>query len=147
MTSWQEQLADEYMRKGKSNTPQAHGKGANLSEATLAKAITLPKEYRSKLEASYAGQLAHRKAIGEIVRWEYEPMRFQLAPNLTYTPDFWLVMPDGTEEFHECKGFRGGKQKDGWVKLKMAAGKYPEFRWFIVESEKGVFRVTPVRGS
>jgi len=59
---------------------------------------------RSKLEEKYADMLEKQKQTGEIVSWEYEPMRITIGVNRYYTPDFRVVYPDRTE-IVEAKGF------------------------------------------
>lgn len=74
------------------------------------------------LERRYADHLNLRLAAGELDRWDYEPVTLKLAPRTTYTPDFRVILPDGTEEYHETKGFM---RDDAHVKLKVAAAQHP----------------------
>lgn len=49
-------------------------------------------------------------------------MKFRLADNTFYTPDFAVMMPDGQIEIHEVKGYW---QDDARAKIKIAADMYP----------------------
>lgn len=77
----------------------------------------------NKTEERYAALLAARQ---DIERWRYEGLKLRLAPNTHYTPDFYVLLRDGTVELHEVKG--GFIHDDGsTIKLKVAASAYPEF--------------------
>lgn len=79
-------------------------------------------------EARYAEILERKRLAGEIKRYEFEKIKFNLADKTTYTPDFYVVFP-GHIEFHEVKGFL---REDANVKFKIAAEMFPEFRWVMV---------------
>ena len=73
-------------------------------------------------EREYAGMLEERKSRGEIAAVWFETFTFKLAPDTRYTPDFVVMLADGTMEAHEVKGFM---EDDAWVKLKVAAELIP----------------------
>ena len=83
----------------------------------------------NKLEARYAAELDARKAGGEVVLWMFEAVTLRLAPRTTYTPDFMVMLKDGSIEFHEVKAFM---EDDAAVKLKVAAAMFP-FRFVLVK--------------
>jgi hypothetical protein len=81
----------------------------------------------NKLERRYAAHLAILKAAGEIHDWAFQPEKFRLANKgdaCFYTPDFRLLLNDGTVEFHDTKGFM---EEDALIKIKwfVAAHPYP----------------------
>src|SRR5690242_6034111 len=76
----------------------------------------------NRLEAKYAQELELRRRVGEITWWEFEPLKFRLADNTFYTPDFLVMLPDGQLEAHEVKGFW---QDDARVKIKVSAEHFP----------------------
>lgn len=76
----------------------------------------------NKTEAAYAATLAARKLAGEIDRYDFEAVKLRLADRTFYTPDFRVILADGTEEFHEVKGFW---EDDAKVKIKVAAELHP----------------------
>lgn len=76
------------------------------------------------LESDYAAYLDTLMYAGKIVFWKFEKIRLTLADRTTYMPDFFVVMADGTPEFHETKGFR---RDDAMVKIKVAAHSFPCF--------------------
>lgn len=91
-------------------------------------------------EGEYSNVLALRKRDGEILAAEFEAVTFKLAPDLRYTPDFMVVMADGTIEFHEVKASRRvGKKKvekphledDARAKYLVAADRFYQFRFAI----------------
>jgi hypothetical protein len=83
---------------------------------------------RNKLEASYEQYLESRKQAGEIIWYKFEGMKFRLADNCFFTPDFAIMLANNEVEIHECKGiFRD----DAKVKLKVASELYP-FRFVAV---------------
>ena len=78
----------------------------------------------NKTEAAYAARLDVLKAAGEI-DYLFESVKFRLADNTHYTPDFFVVCEDHFE-VHEVKGFW---RDDARVKWKVAAEQYPWFRF------------------
>lgn len=74
------------------------------------------------LEKRYADHLNVLLATGVIDRWDYEPVTLKLAHRTRYTPDFRVILADGSEEFHETKGFM---RDDAHVKIKVAAASHP----------------------
>lgn len=73
-------------------------------------------------EAAYEADLRLLKHAGEILWYRFEGMKFRLADNTFYTPDFMVMLADSTIEAHEVKGFWSD---DARVKIKVAASLYP----------------------
>lgn len=94
----------------------------------------------NKLEQAYAQRLELLKRAGEIQEYHFECIKFKLAPNTFYTPDFMVVAKDGTLEFHETKGFF---EDDARVKIKVFASLYP-FRVIAVRKEKGEWTIEEI---
>ncbi len=86
----------------------------------------------NKTESRYAELLEIQKRSGEIVEWRFEAIKFILAPNTSYTPDFQVIYEDRIE-FHEIKGFM---REDAICKFKGVAAKFPEFAWRMIKLEK-----------
>ena len=76
----------------------------------------------NKSEANYAKHLELRKQAGEILWYCFEGLKFRLADNTFYTPDFAVLKSDGLLEMHE---FKGRWMDDARVKIKVAAELYP----------------------
>lgn len=76
----------------------------------------------NRTESEYAQHLEWRKRAGEIVWYRFEGMKFRLADNTFYTPDFSVMRSDGALEMHEVKGYWLG---DARAKIKIAADQYP----------------------
>lgn len=73
-------------------------------------------------EKSYGAHLESRKVAGEVVWFKFEGMKFRLADNTFYTPDFAVMLASGRLQAHEVKGFW---EDDARVKIKVAASLYP----------------------
>jgi hypothetical protein len=102
----------------------------------------LPAGKANKTEAAYGDFLELRKRAGEVLWFKFEGMKFKLADNTFYTPDYSVLLADGTMEMHEIKGFM---TDDANVKIKVAADLYP-FAFCIVRKGKTPtsWTVTPV---
>lgn len=88
------------------------------------KGRTQPKRDGSmnKTETAYAAHLATLLQVGRIARYDFEAEKLRLADRTFYTPDFRVVLPDGTIEYHEVKGYW---EDDARVKIKVAAEHHP----------------------
>ncbi len=76
----------------------------------------------NKTEAAYARYLESLQQMGEVVWYRFEGLKFRLAESTFYTPDFVVMLHDGTLEAHEVKGFW---KDDARAKIKIAADMYP----------------------
>ena len=83
-------------------------------------------------EARYAAHLELRKRVCEIAWFRFEGWKFRLADSTFYTPDFAVMLTDGSLEAHEIKGFWAD---DARVKIKVAAEMYP-VRFIALKSAK-----------
>ena len=88
-------------------------------------------------EAAYEQELSLRRKVGEIAWYRFEGLKFRLADNTFYTPDFAVMLKDGTLEAHEVKGFW---QDDARVKIKVAAEMYP-IRFIAVTKKHGLWEL------
>lgn len=84
----------------------------------------------NKTEVAYDEYLAALLYGGSILWYRFEGIKLRLADNTFYTPDFAVMLADGTIECHEVKGFW---QDDARVKIKVAADQYP-FRFVAVKA-------------
>ena len=91
-----------------------------------------PRGRMNKLECSYRDHLEVLKQCGEILDYQYEPFALRLANRTTYSPDFLVVYPDRME-LHETKGYW---HDDARVKWKVAADKFPWFRFVAVQRKR-----------
>ena len=82
----------------------------------------LPTGTMNKTEAAYAEHLEQQRRRGEILWFKFEALKFRLADNTFYTPDFLVLNVHSFVEMHEVKGFW---QDDARVKIKVAASIYP----------------------
>lgn len=91
----------------------------------------LKKGKKNKTEDAYGQHLELRKRAGEIAWYSFEGIKFRLADNTSYTPDYAVMLSDGTMEIHEVKGFW---TDDARVKIKVAADLYP-FQFIAVKAK------------
>ena len=85
----------------------------------------------NKTEKAYAEYLKQQMMTGEIVWYAFEGIKFKLAKDLHFSPDFSVMLPDGTIEIREVKGSLNFIQDDAKAKIKMAAQNFP-FRFILV---------------
>jgi hypothetical protein len=88
----------------------------------------------NRTEREYAGVLDLRVAAGEVARWRFEPLKFRLGAACFYTPDFEVVLADGTLEYHEVKG--GHWMEDARVKIKAVAALFADRRFVAVQKRR-----------
>lgn len=86
---------------------------------------------RNKLEAAYERHLESRKQAGEVLWYKFEGMKFRLADNCFFTPDFAVLLANGEMEMHETKGAKSIFQDDSKAKIKIASEMYP-FRFIAI---------------
>lgn len=106
----------------------------------------------TKTESRYAEVLEGMKLRGEIQEWAFEVERLVIAKNTQWTPDFRVIMADGTIVFVEVKpsGYKNIPNQDkNTVKLKVAAELHPYIFWRAVERTQktgGGFAVEVIEG-
>lgn len=93
----------------------------------------------NKTETRYAQHLAALLVAGEILWWEFEPLKLRLAINTFYTPDFGVHLKNGHLELHEIKGARHLWKDDARVKIKVAAERFPVFGFRAYYPTRGGF--------
>lgn len=87
---------------------------------------------KNKTETAYEFELEARYRAGEIVWYKFEGLKFRLADNTFYTPDFAVMLKGGQIELHEVKGFW---KDDARAKIKIAADMYP-FQFIAVTKDR-----------
>jgi hypothetical protein len=104
-----------------------------MTVSTKQAVATIPEsEYKSKLEARFAGLLGEWKLGGGILEWRYEPVSMKIGKDCRYTPDFLVLGTDLTITFYETKGTWLGKgQAAARVRLRAAANTYPFWRFIV----------------
>lgn len=91
----------------------------------------------NKMEAAYGQELEMQRRVGIIDWYAFEPMKFKLADKTYYTPDFIVMLADGTLEAREVKGFW---EDDARVKIKVAAAMFP-LKFSAITKERGAWKV------
>lgn len=87
----------------------------------------------NRTETAYADLLQRRLETGEVLWYKFEGIKFRLADNCWYTPDFAVLNKTLEMEFHEVKG--AFIMDDGKAKWKIAADLYP-FRFLMCIQQK-----------
>lgn len=105
-------LADKQVRKPYQRAPQQRMYALGRLKAGA----------MNKTEQAYAKHLQDLQHAGEILWHRFEGMKFRLADNTFYTPDFMVMLSTGALEAHEVKGHW---QDDARAKIKVAAEMYP----------------------
>ena len=100
----------------------------------LARAVRSP---MNKTEQAYADQLEQLRQIGRIAWWLFEAVTLKLGDDCRYTPDFLVVHTDRTLELVEVKGFW---RDDAKVKIRVAAERFPWFRFTAVRRAHGAWQ-------
>lgn len=95
------------------------------------------KYYRSRWEANYARFLQWLKETGKIKDWKHEPKTFWFEGIkrgcVSYLPDFWVEELDGSDSFHEVKGWMDDRSK---TKIKRMAKYYPNVLLVVVAAKE-----------
>jgi hypothetical protein len=90
----------------------------------------------NKTESEYDALFLGRRPHG------YEEITLRLGDDCRYTPDFWVLGDDDVIEFHEVKG--GFIRDDARAKLRIAAERYPHFRFYLMQKTKLGWSRAPV---
>lgn len=85
----------------------------------------------NKTEAAYAETLKREQHAGRVAWFKFEGVKLRLADNTFYSPDFFVMLADGTLQAHEVKGHW---QDDARAKIKVAADLYP-FEFIAVQAK------------
>ena len=88
----------------------------------------------NKTEEKFADLLQERKKNGEVIEWLFESVTLKLADGCRFTPDFFVVLADGSIELIDVKG-TGPVDDKSIVKIKCAAERFFEFR-FVMEKQQ-----------
>jgi len=105
--------------------------------ATLSKGLVRTRGKMNKSEARYAATLDLMIAAGEVVWYRFEPFSLRLTScddgqPARYTPDFVVLMPDGSTFIDDVKTSKGFDDPASLVRIKVAADQYPLWRFRIV---------------
>ena len=94
------------------------------------------KYYRSRWEANYAYYLQWLKEQGEILDWKHEPKVFWFEGvkrgTVSYLPDFCVTEKDGSEAYHEVKGWMDDRSK---TKIRRMAKYHPDVKLIVIDKK------------
>src|ERR1035438_5792026 len=83
-------------------------KGVQPNESPKPKG-RIPKPEMNSTERRYAQYLDLQKAVGEILWYGFETVTIKLGPDCRFTPDFLVMLSDGSLSFHDTKGSKAIK--------------------------------------
>lgn len=91
----------------------------------------------NKTERRFADRLRELEFAGEVVQWDFEPIKLRLGADwkTTLTVDFMVCHADGLIELIDVKG-SGPIEQVAMVKLKTAARLYPAFLFVVMQETK-----------
>lgn len=93
------------------------------------------KYFRSKWEANYAYYLEWLKSKGVILDWKHEPTTFWFEGVkrgcVSYLPDFLVTENNGSETYHEVKGWMDDRSK---TKIRRMAKYHPKVKLIVIDS-------------
>lgn len=121
-------------RYGVSVAPNANGRKASWKAQW---AIVGGKKFfaRSSWELNYARFLQWRLVQGEIFAWEHEPKTFWFNKIkrgcVSYKPDFEVILPDLSNEFHEVKGWMDSRSRTVLKRMRIY---YPTIKVVLIDS-------------
>jgi hypothetical protein len=99
---------------------QASKSGAPPQKGPGARALgRLKAGEMNKAEAAYSAVLAGRI---DVVWWKFEGVTLNIAPGVSYRPDFLVMLASGELQVHEVKG---RWEDDAWRVFKVARDMYP----------------------
>lgn len=94
------------------------------------------KYYRSAWEANYARYLEWLKSKKQIAEWKHEPKTFWFVGIkrgcMSYLPDFWVKELNGSESYHEVKGWMDDRSI---TKIKRMAKYHPDTKLIVIDSK------------
>ncbi len=93
----------------------------------LSKGLRRTRGEMNATEKAYSIELSRNPSV---VRWWFEPMSLQLSHPVTgqparYTPDFMILLSDGTTIMDDVKAKKGFDDAASGVRIKAAAELYP----------------------
>jgi hypothetical protein len=94
---------------------------------------------KSHTEARYEEFLSGMLLAGKVQLWLPQPLLIRLTPDMTYRPDFLVILPDGRPCLVEVKG--GRIWRHNVEKFKVARDWRPEYRWICLQWSKARWNV------
>jgi len=136
--SMSEEQLDAYSKRASINGSKQTMNRANASwKAAWREIGGYKKYYRSRWEANYARYLEWMRTQGLIAGWLHEPDTFWFKGIkrgcMSYLPDFKVKEIDGTETYHEVKGWMDDRSK---TKIKRMAKYHPNVTLVLVDTKE-----------
>lgn len=108
-------------------------------EANYARMLTFVQQHRLEMPGDPANRI--------VAAWEFEPKKITLPTGetfdgafpfpdrrgvISYTPDFHIIYEDGTDEWHEIKGYMDSKSSS---RLKKMRKNYPTVKVILIDPD------------
>jgi hypothetical protein len=140
-----EQLSERHQRLIRK---QAHT-SESFRKPRKAKPSAFGEEFDSLLELDFAYELGLWIGNGAIAYWRYHLLRFRIAKNVSYTPDFFTEGRLGGAfaglAVFEVKGsWKMKNARDARTKLEVAAYQNQWCSWHAVTRDKGIWKVETI---
>jgi len=140
MTTWRDICGIKPGEKIGPRKPSSEISNRTVESTNIIPGSTIKTKHRNhipgvmnKLEGRYAEYLEGQKLAGEIIAWQFEPIKFRLAKATFYSPDFLVIVKNNRIRFDEVKGYW---EDDARVKIKVAANLFPWFEFYGVTFHK-----------
>lgn len=85
-------------------------------------------------ERAYGLELSMQRNDGKVAWFAFQPVTLKLANDCRYTADYLVQYPDGSLELVDVKGRKGAGywcEEDAKIKIRVAADKFPMFKFVI----------------
>ena len=130
-------IVEKSMRTRVANGTYAPNRSKTTWKAGWREIGDVKKYYRSRWEANYARYLEWLKSIGQIKSWSHESKTFWFSGvkrgSVSYLPDFCVVENNGSEAYHEVKGWMDDRSK---TKIKRMAKYHPDVKLFVIQEKQ-----------
>jgi hypothetical protein len=114
-----------------------------VSPEVIAKALGEPagaeRPAMNQTEERFSQLLEEDRWIEPILSWQFEVRKLQLAPDMTFLPDFEVITEDSVTHYIDVKGKH--VWDDAIVKGKAAAVLYPVDHFYIAQLKAGEWHV------
>lgn len=115
----------------------------------LAKGLVRTRGKMNSAESKYAAMLDGLVLAGDVAWWRFEPFSLRLTEcskgqPARYTPDFLVLMPDGTTFLDDLKSRKGFDDPASLVRIKVAADQYSLWRFRIVRPAGVAYEVKEI---
>ena len=132
MVRWTEDEYNAYQKRHHAELARQQNAKAAPPEPEPAMTVQ-PTTDEARLNKTERAYLARLRGLGCYPWVGVQCITLKLGDDCRYTPDFWVLDPDGNLGAREVKGFF---RDDAKVKIKVAARLYPWIKFVVVKKDK-----------